>query len=448
MGALSVGTATVVAVSLAGITPDTGRGQHPGAAAAVRWTHDLRHVATGDRDRRPPSPRRCQRWFGARCYGPRTLAAAYDVRPLWRKGIDGSGRTIVIADPFGSPTLRHDLHVFDRAFGLPDPRLRIQQPAGKVPPYDPHRRDAVGWAVETTLDVDYAHALAPHAAIRLIETPTDEVEGTSGMAPIMRAEAWAVHHGSADVISQSFGATEQTFPSERKLRSLRFAFIAAARHGVTVLAASGDSGATDYRSDARTLYHHRVQSWPSTDPLVTSVGGLALKLTKTGRRRAPDRVWNDGEGAGGGGRSVFFDRPGWQQQVHNRVGTARGVPDVSMDAAVRGGGLIWTTFRGEPKGWQLVGGTSMATPLFAGVVALAAEAGHRDLGPLGPPLYAMGDQDSTARAAEGLVDVTRGNNSHAGVTGWRAVPGFDLASGWGTVDAARFVPALAAVARH
>ena len=89
--------------------------------------------------------------LGIACYSPRQVERAYDLPPLYARGLDGRGRTIVIVDPFGSPTLRHDLRVFDRAFGLPGPpSLRVLQPVGKVPPFNPNNPAMVAKAGETT----------------------------------------------------------------------------------------------------------------------------------------------------------------------------------------------------------------------------------------------------------------------------------------------------------
>src|SRR5437764_8335268 len=116
---------------------------------------------------------------------------------------------------------------FDRAFHLWDPPLKIIQPAGKVPPYRPTAARA-GWAFETTLDVEYAHAIAPGARIVLAETPTNETEGTAGFPQIVAAEQYVISHHTGDVISQSFSATEQSFPGRQSLRRLRAAYVRAA----------------------------------------------------------------------------------------------------------------------------------------------------------------------------------------------------------------------------
>ena len=164
---------------------------------------------------------------------------------------------------------------------------------GNVPPFDPNDSTMVGWAEETTLDVEYAHAIAPGAKIVLAETPVAETEGTSGLPEMMDAEKSLIDRGIGDVITQSFGATENTFPGFDQRQLLQPAEPAVrvqgrAAHGVTVLASSGDDGATDAESDGSTLYPFRVNSWPSSDPLVTSVGGTQLNLDNSGNRLSPD----------------------------------------------------------------------------------------------------------------------------------------------------------------
>jgi subtilase family serine protease len=396
----------------------------------------------------PISTTNCQADFGIACYTPLQYRTAYDLNPLYSGGITGAGRTIVIVDSFGSPTIASDLQTFDAQFGLPNPKLTIDQ-FGTIPPFDPNNPTMVGWALETTLDVEYAHSIAPGANIVLAETPVAEVEGTSGFPEMMNAEQSLINQGIGDVISQSFGATENTFPGFAQgnfssLLDLRYAFKDAALHGVTVVAGSGDDGATNAESDGSTLYPMPVTSWPSTDPLVTSVGGTMLNLDNSGNRLSPDTVWNDGFGAGGGGESGVFGRPLFQLGVARVVGGHRGVPDISMTAAVNGACWIYLSFGGAGgAGWDLVGGTSEATPIFAGVVALADQlAGHR-LGDINPYLYLLGALSQHSSAPTGLVDVTSGNNSFAGVTGFSAGRGYDLASGWGTIDGAQFVHALA-----
>jgi subtilase family serine protease len=402
----------------------------------------------------PPTTSQCIALFGIHCYAPAQFVKAYDLAPLHTHGIDGRGETIAIVDSFGSPTISHDLHVFDQTFGLPDPpALTIIQPAGAVPPFDPTNSDMVGWAEETTLDVEWTHVFAPGAKILLVETPVSETEGVTGFPQIVQAENYVINRNMADVISQSFGATENTFPSKSSLLNLRSAFFNAYAHHVTVLGASGDAGATDYQLNASDLYTFRVNSWPSSDPLVTSVGGTQLLLDDAGNRLAPDVVWNDGFGAGGGGVSKVFSRPDFQDGVRNVVDGRRGTPDISMSAAVDGAVIFYYTFVPGREGYHLVGGTSEASPEFAGVVAMADQMAHHRLGLINPRLYDLSRSDHS-----GIVDVTMGNNTFGPFTnsdgktytvvGYNAGRGYDLASGVGTIDAAWFVPALAGVGGH
>jgi len=418
--------------------------------------------------KQPPSQAQCEAIFTAPCYVPPQFQAAYNELPLFNRGITGKGQTIAIVDSFGSPTIKADLATFDAEFGLPaPPSFKIIQPAGKVT-FDPTSSDDQGWAGETTLDVEWAHSMAPGASILLVETPVSETEGVHGFPQIVKAENYVVNHHLAQVISQSFGATEGTFPSANSIYGLRSAYLNAFRHHVTVLAATGDAGATDYSNVAGTLlFTHPSVDWPSSDPLVTAVGGTQLALLPgSGQRAAPDRVWNDTYNyalqnaftgspgpsalATGGGKSAVFPRPAYQDSVASVTGDQRGVPDISMSGACSGLVVTYQSTPGQPAGWYLVCGTSEATPLFAGIVALADQQAGRSLGLINPALYLM-----SAEHAPGLVDVTQGNNTVSffqpnlvTVKGYQAGPGYDLASGVGTVNAALFVPELALAAGH
>ena len=429
---MSAAPAVAAHQSAVRVAPDLGS---PGGAANLKTSVS------------PLPTSQCQAQLGISCYSPLQYRVAYDLNPLYTKGITGAGKTIVIVDSFGSPTILNDLHVFDAQWGLPDPNLTIRQ-FGTIPAFDPTDTTMVGWAQETTLDVEYAHSIAPGAKIVLAETPVAETEGTTGLPEMMNAEQTLIDQNVGDVITQSFGATENTFPgfdqgNFKSLLDLRDAFKDAARHRVTVLASTGDAGATNDEADGSTLYPMPVNSWPASDPLVTAIGGTQLKLDDAGNRLSPDVVWNDGHGATGGGPSHVFTRPLFQIGVAGVVGHQRGTPDISMSAAVDGGAWVYYSF--VNTGWHIFGGTSEASPIFSGVVALADQvAGHR-LGQINPALYTLGALSRLGVPGTGIVDVTSGNNSFGGVTGFSAGPGYDLASGWGTIDAAKFVPALARI---
>jgi len=255
----------------------------PGQAwAGVAVRPGVRHV--GRAQASPPTTADCEKAYKVACYGPGQIRQAYHLPAVYASGVTGRGTTIVIVDSFGSPTIRTDLRVFDQAFGLPaPPSLTIIQPAGKVPAYDPNSTDMVGWAGETTLDVEWAHVVAPGARLLLVETPVPETEGTHGFPQIVTAEQYVLRHHLGDVISQSFSATEQTFPSAASVQALRGAYQLAARDRVTVLAAAGDSGAADVKLDQATYYPFAVTSWPDGDPLVTGVGRTQLHFGAHGR---------------------------------------------------------------------------------------------------------------------------------------------------------------------
>jgi subtilase family serine protease len=226
-----------------------------------------------------------------------------------------------------------------------------------------------------------------------------------------------------------------------------------------MLAASGDSGASG-PAPGGASFGQRIVYWPASDPLVTGVGGTELHLNAAGMRTSPDTAWNDNQNpvvqklagseylwAGGGGQSAVFPRPGYQDSVRQTAGNARGVPDIAMSASLSGAVLIYESFTGAPGLWAPGGGTSAASPLFAGIVAIAGQYAHARLGLINPALYRLEQQH-----APGIVDVTQGNNTVSftlngapvTVEGYPAKPGYDLVTGVGTVNAARFVPELAA----
>ena len=463
--------ASAAAVLLAAPPAVTGAASRAPAVAAPQGIVSIRpdavHVVASARSA-PPATRFCERHYHIACYLPRQIQRAYNLPALYRQGITGRGQTIVIVDSFGSPTVRRDLRKFDQAEGLPaPPSLKVIQPAGKVPPYRP-TSNREGWAGETDLDVEYAHTIAPGASIVVAATPTSENEGTTGFPQIVKAEKFVISHHLGGVISQSFSATEQTFPSRQSLLSLRSAYTEAAHEHVTVLAASGDSGAADVKFDEVTYYLRQVTSWPDSDPLVTGVGGTRLHLSAAGADVSPATVWNDSYSvpanefivgskgpsplAGGGGKSAVFTRPGYQSGMQEVVGGRRGVPDIAMSGACNGAADMYQSFGGQPAGWYPTCGTSEATPEFAGIVALADQVAGHPLGAINTYLYQL-----AAQHARGIVDVVTGGNTVSfrqggtlrTVPGFKALRGYDLASGVGTVNAFWFVRELArAAAQH
>ena len=433
----------------------------PGTAAAVMPV-PLARMASQVSFATPPTTAQCIAAIHLACYSPQQIETAYDMNSLYSSGYTGAGKTIVIVDSFGYQNIGSELRIFDRAFGLPaPPNFTVIQPAGPVPPFNPTLRPMmVGWAQETSLDVEYAHAMAPGANILLVETPTAETLGVQGFPKIVEAENYVIANHLGDVITQSFAAPEATFPSAQSIMRLRSAYINAAAAGVTVLAGAGDAGPSGAASltpegFANAYFLHRVAEWPADDPLVTGVGGTQLFLNADGTRWQPDAVWNDtalfgSPAAGSGGLSTVFSRPAYQNGVQNKVGAARGFPDISLSAAVNGAVLVYLDKGAAqgPAGFYLIGGTSEASPLLSGIIAVADQYAGHDLGQLNPLLYPM-----AANGDAGVVDVTSGTNTvtfpqngatHT-VLGWDAVKSYDLATGLGTIDGAKFVPEIAAL---
>lgn len=393
----------------------------------------------------------CQALGMGACYSAVQLRTAYGVDRLNQAGTTGKGQTIGIFDLTGSPTARADLEAFSQANGLPQPQLQIikHRLAGEIDPFDPGDPDDLDAAQETTLDLQAAHAMAPDAQLILIQVdlPDDapvgprqraQEEGDEAVAAVIAdAVEQLVTQTDTDVISISYGISEYQLDAGGKadLRRLHRVFELAAAEGVTVLAATGDSGAARRKADGT---YQRYVNWPASDPAVVAVGGTHLKLDQQGKRTAPDTVWHQDGGATGGGVSDIFARPAYQEPVVTTVGSRRGLPDLSMSANPDGGLLIYQSMDGNPA-WMPIGGTSEAAPLLAGVVALAGQQAGGALGPVNAAIYQL----AQAGTASGVVDVTQGVN---GPDGYRAVPGYDLASGWGTIDAPTFVPALAKAA--
>ncbi len=368
----------------------------------------------------------CQQRYQLECYTPRQLRVAYDLDPLYRLGVTGKGRTIVLDEVYGSPTVQHDLDVFDQHFGLPDTTVQVYR-YGAVPPFDPTNDYMVGWAQETTLDVQVAHAIAPGAKIVVAETGVAQTEGPGGVPELLGAINDLVNANDADVVSMSWGTREAHFPGYStgdytSLLSLRGPFQNAVEHGVTLTASSGDGGG----------FPDVGGFWPSSDPLVVAVGGTHLDLANNGQRTKPDSAWTDS----GGYRSTVFSRPAFQNPVAPIAGPHRVTPDVSLDADPNGGMWLYSSFTPANTGWWLGGGTSQSSPMFAAIVALADQAtGHR-FGQIDNALYPL-----YAQHAKGIVDVTVGDTADpaAGSTGFPATPGYDQATGVGTIDAAKLV---------
>lgn len=378
------------------------------------------------------------------CFSPEQVQTFYDLNSLYAKGYEGQGITIVIIDAFGSPTIKSDLHTFDQTFGLPDPpKFDILSPLGQKP-FNSNNSDMVGWAGETTLDVEWTHAIAPKANLVLLTSPETETEGVQGFPQFEQLSIYALDHTLGQVFSMSFGASEPTLVGDACKEGLgtgealrsdydQKVFQRAMQEHITLLASAGDDGSTNANC-AQKPYNFQNVGWPASDPLVTAVGGTKLTLKDGAGHYGSEKIWDELGGAGGGGISQFYAEPDWQKQLSDQalLKGKRGIPDVAWGAAVNI--PYYHSYGGDIPGWTAIGGTSASAPQWAGLIALADQMAGKPLGFLNPALYTL--------AGKGFHDVTKGNNGLDGVAGFQAGTGYDLASGWGTPDAAVLLPML------
>lgn len=368
----------------------------------------------------------------------------YGVGDLWKQGIDGAGTTIAVLEGWDNPGVTKTLAVLDKAYGLPEPKVSTIFPAGPLPSACPPGMAGLGdygscdaWESELAGDVFIAHLIAPYAKIVISVTPAgsqDDAASQIAMPEMIKALEVISSRHLANVISISNGTGEATYPNLAEIAANNPGELTAAASGVPVTVATGDCGVVQALPVANALCGHTTAgpdtaTWDDS-PFVTAVGGSVPDYSDTGQRLGPDTVWNAtvpgvGRLAEGAGYSQVFQRPGYQNEVAKITGSPmRSVPDITADATA---------------------GTSEATPIMAGILALATQQNDgQDLGPVNPALYKIGPQGTTA----GITDVTSGNNSVIGkqgqtaVQGFTAGPGFDVATGWGTVFAPRFVPSL------
>ncbi|SEP37651.1 hypothetical protein [Amycolatopsis saalfeldensis] len=374
----------------------------------------------------------------------------YRVGDLWRKGIDGTGTTIALIEGWDDPGINQVIQDFDRTYGLPDPEIQTIYPSGDghLPAQCPPGMVALGsygscdaWVGELRLDVEAAHLIAPYAKILISATPAEsEITGdaASEVAPpeLMQAVEHISEHHLADAISISDNTGESTYSAgAAQITAQDPGPLTAAAAGIPVMVGTGDCGVVQNLAVANaqcgsTTATPDTAVWDDS-PWVTAIGGSVPNLDASGARTGPDPLWHKGKFSEGAGYSSVYPRPDYQDGVGAITGSGmRSVPDITMDAQK---------------------GTSEAGPMFAAVLALAAQLNHGSVGPVNDVLYrVLGPRGPQA----GVSDVVSGDNSvptASGdgvlVPGFAAGAGFDVASGWGTIDASKFVPALVSAVR-
>ena len=405
---------------------------------------------------------------GLVCYSPEQIRNAYSITPLLKAGITGAGKTIVVIDAYQNPKMLDDLVNFDTTFGLPAPDFTQIAPDG-LTPFDYTDANQQGWAGEIALDVQWSHALAPGAKIVLMLAKSNQD------ADLLSVTKYAIEHRVGDIITQSFGENESCV-DPKLLKDEHTLFAEATRKHMTIFASSGDEGAAQTTCDGNSWV--QAASSPASDPFVTSVGATELVASPTCRDTAlneipcasgvapgtyqsetalnePPNLYTEGNFATGGGFSTIYHEPFYQYGSfqHNNQ---RGVPDVAFNGAIGHGvltsnlALFYPNFPTAPNtGFVVFGGTSVSSPSWAGVTALADQKAGHSLGFLNTTLYTVSHIPFLYKYD--FHDITSGNNSveefdvnnaPVNIAGFNAGKGWDATTGLGTPNVERLLSLL------
>lgn len=424
------------------------------------------------------------------CYSPQDMQEAYGLNALYEMGLTGKGMTIVIHDAYGSTTAEDDFNVFHDAFFPNRERPEFKQiyPSGEP-------TDDGGWESEVSMDTQWAHAIAPDATIHLISTLDDTYEEMlAGLKYIVE------NYPAGTVVSMSWGSVEEYYteyytdsdPTETYLDAYEAVFQQGVEKGITFFSSSGDQGSNNYEDYVNVSY-------PSSSPYVTAVGGTLLQygfewfplsnrfstdnvysalgtsdpddyildyfnyITKPLFRL--ETVWNDAwiNWASGGGSSIEFDIPDWQESVADRIyaqsGTGRGVPDLAWSASGLGRIIKYTDGT-----WTANEGTSVASPQVAALIALVNQYLEQQdmdyVGHLNQWLYQIDDDNAfndilpvsqgTVLAGEQVNNRTfeytdDGALVYSDVLGYPVIEGWDMTTGFGSPRGKYFLEALVEV---
>ena len=392
------------------------------------------------------------------CYAPRQFRVAYGIQPLLDSGIDGHGETVTVLappqlanvqgaqspsapaapPPGASPAttdIRQDLAAFDRMFGLPAARIQVVTTlAGSASPWQA--------SAEEVQDLEVVHTAAPAATLRVVLLPAGVLDSaTTATTDMLAGLRLAVSRTDVASIGWSLG---EHFFSPAQVAQMHSILRGAAAHHVTVTASSGDNGAVSNSYGGSPV---EEVSLPASDPLALAVGGTTLTANPVTGTYISETTWNGAAGsfsvtpgASGGGFSHLYPRPAYQDGVPG-ITTRRGIPDVAGDANQQGGLPVVLAGDNQPA-VSTSPGTSAATAMWAGLMALADQDAHHDLGFANPALYRIARSPGYHKA---FHDITTGNNLTLGPVNdqYHAGPGWDPVTGWGTPNAQALIPLLA-----
>ncbi len=418
---------------------------HPHAVAAPLAPAARPHVVTG-------GPQPCPAATSATSQGGFTadqIAATYGFSGLYQSGDEGAGETVAILEL--EPYDLSDIQAYGACYGinpLIDPNIPVDGGAGSSGP----------GSGEAALDIENVIGLAPKANIAVYEGPN------SGTGPYDTMSA-IISQRLAQVVTTSWGQCEPAEGSGQ-VAAENLLFQQAATEGMSVVSASGDDGSEDCFGTPGASGTALEVDDPASQPDVTGVGGTSLSANPSTGARLGETVWNDGPatGASGGGVSSMWPMPGYQAQAPASLhvingnssgspcnapsGDCREVPDVSADGDPDTGYVIYWNGNGaagplDPAGWQDVGGTSAAAPVWAALLALANATGRCAGTPLGFANPALYNAAATAYSAD-FNDVTSSDNDMTGVNGglFPAGPGYDMATGLGSPNATALAQTL------
>jgi pseudomonalisin len=405
-----------------------------GVVGGIVSLHDFRSVPMNTGARLPKaSP---EFTYGGSYYlAPADFATIYDLGPAYQAAITGSGQSIAIVAR--SNINIADVRQFRSSFGLPanDPQIIV------------NGTDPGLWSsaeeTEADLDVEWSGAVAKGATIQFVVSQSTSTSDGSYLSA-----QYIVNHNLAPVMSMSFGQCEAALGSSGN-NFFNSLWQQAAAQGITVFVSSGDSGAAGCDSSSATLATQgRAVNGLCSSPYSVCVGGTEFNDTtqpslywssfnaagtqSSALSYIPEVVWNESSSGGlwasGGGVSTLYAKPSWQAGTGVPADGMRDVPDVALTAAGHDGYLIYQD--GE---LYVVGGTSAASPSFAGIMALVEQHAAARQGNANPVLYPLATKQGTGGASV-FHDITAGNNSVPGVTGFTATTGYDRATGLGSVD--------------
>jgi len=339
---------------------------------------------------------------------PATIKTVYGFNPIYASGVTGKGQHIAVATYMGFKIA--DVQSYYKSSNLsPVPKVD-QVKFNGTPAYD---EDAAG---ETQLDAEFTGMMAPGAQIHVFASATNDDAGEAAMFTAI------LDDGRANIINYSWGGCEANLASDHK-DEMETIFNRAIAQGVNILVASGDTGSDGCRDGSLSA------DWPGASPNVVAVGGTSLTVSGSSGR---ETAWS----GSGGGISVLFGLPSWQSALKAPY-KMRSFPDVAFNADPNTGEPVYIHTNGK-AGWVTIGGTSMASPQWAGFLALVNEArtknGKSTLGYVAPLIY----QASSTTRTSLFNDITSGSNG-----AYKAAKGWDAVTGLGSMKANALLTYLA-----